>query len=152
MPATTETLIDEAFTTAIRAITPRMQDGRTTRVWKLCPTGDAKQPVRSDSRWFWLEWDNEGYTPGGFMGPAQVDTTSTLSIFVDYGGIPERLVKRLATDDHYQIRDVLNLLKSTVDGLRWVEAIDWDFASNNTDRNQARIVHQYEVRYMKARA
>lgn len=147
MPATTLDTIETAIVTAINGITPRMTTGSGSRAWKQY-TGDS--PVRHDARWYRLSWDTVGYTPGGFMGPAMVDTTCTLSIFVDYGGVPEHVVKKMAEDDHYQIRDVLNDLKSTVDGFRWLEAVDWDFV--NDDENQARIVHQYEVRYMKARA
>jgi hypothetical protein len=83
------------------------------------------------------------------MGPLSVDTTVTCSIFVDYGGIPEHRVKIVAVDDLHQLRDILNRLKDSGTGLRWVELIGWDYA--NTDRNQARIVLQYTVRYMKAR-
>lgn len=147
MPATTLEILEPVIVAAIQGITPRVVTGQATRAWKVY-TGE--QPVRADSRWFRLSWDTVGYVRGGFMGPAQVDTEVTLSIFVDYGGVPEHVVKRIAEDDHYQIRDVLNRLKDTTDGFRWLEAVGWDFA--NVDRNQARIVHQYMVRYMKARA
>lgn len=147
MPATTLDTIETAIRTAIEGMTPRYTDGSSSRPWRFY---EGQHPVRSDARWYKFSWDTEGYTPGGFMGPAMVDTTVTMSLVVDYGGVPEHVVKRMAEDDHYQLRDVLNRLKSTVDGLRWLEAIDWDFA--NEDRNQSRIVHQYEVRYMKARA
>jgi len=143
--------INDAFRTAVIGTAPRMLEGRTSWPWRYNDTGDQKQPVRSDARWFWFEWDGEGDTPDGFMGPLQVDTTVTLSMFVDYGGIPERRVKLVAVDDHKQIRDVLNRLKSANTGLLMVTLGDWAFASNNTDRNQARIVLQFAVRYMKAR-
>ncbi|MGL5912291.1 MAG: hypothetical protein ACRCZP_19960 [Phycicoccus sp.] len=123
-----------------------MIEGQATRTWKFY---EGEQPVRSDSRWFKFEWDGEGDTEDGFMGPLSVDTTVTCSIVVDYGGIPERRVKIVAADDWGQLNDVLNRLKDSNTGLRWVKKLGWDFA--NQDRNQARIVLQYTVRYMKAR-
>jgi len=146
MPATTLDILQPVLIAALSGMTPRVVQGQAVRPWRYYE-GDL--PVRSDARWFRFEWDTVGYVEGGFMGPAQVDTEVTLSIFTDYGGVAQQDVKRLAEDDHYQIRDVLNRLKATVDGFRWLEAIGWEFA--NTDRNQARIVHQYMVRYMKAR-
>ena len=147
MPATTLDLIEAAFRAAIEAMTPRTVASQATRPWKFY---EGEHLPRSDARWFKFDWDSDGYTPDGFMGPAMVDTQVTLSLAVDYGGIPEHQIKRIAEDDLYQLRDVLNRLKSTLDGFRWLEAIDWDFA--NADRNQARITHQFLVRYMKARA
>lgn len=155
MPAITVDTIADSFVTAIIGITPRMTDGQSVRLWKHDPAGNQKQPVTHDARRFWLEWDGEGDTPEGFMGPILVDTTVTCSVFVDYGGIPERRVKIIAADDAHQLRDVLNRLKSSATGLRWVELIKqpaaFAFASNNTDRNQARCVIKFLVRYMKAR-
>lgn len=145
MPATTLDILEPLFVAAIVGITPRTL---ASRPWKHYIGHD--QPVRAEARWFRVDWDGEGHTPGGFMGPLQVDTTCTLHVVVDYGGIPEHVVKRVAEDDIDQIRDVINRLKFTSPGFRWFERIDWDFASN--DRNQSRIVLQYETRYMKARA
>lgn len=146
MPTITTDEIAASFRTAIEAVTPRMIEGQATRTWKFY---EGEQPVRSDSRWFKFEWDGEGDTEDGFMGPLSVDTTVTCSIVVDYGGIPERRVKIVAADDWGQLNDVLNRLKDSNTGLRWVKKLGWDFA--NQDRNQARIVLQYTVRYMKAR-
>lgn len=148
MPATTTDTIAEAFRLAILGVTPRMTEGATTRSWKYAEDGGAS--VRADARWFHFEWDGEGDTPDGFMGPLEVDTTVTCSVVVDYGGVAKHRVKILAVDDSHQLRDVLNRLKSSSTGLRWVELIGWDFVAN-TDRNQARVVIQYTVRYMKAR-
>lgn len=149
MPATTEILLTSAFRTALETMTPRVIEGQATRRWEWYE-GNENGPVRSDARWYRFAWINQGYTEGGWWGPAQVETDSHLSIVVDYGSIPEQRVRMVATDDHYQIRDVFNRLKSTVDGLRWFEAIEWGFV--NTDHNQARIDHRFLVRYMKARA
>lgn len=153
MPAITVDTIATSFRAAIEALTPRMTEGASTRTWKY--TDDPGAAVRPDARWFRFEWDGEGDTPEGFMGPILVDTTVTCSIFVDYGGIPERRVRIIAADDAHQLRDVLNRLKNSATGLRWVELIKqpeaFAFASNNTDRNQARCVIKFLVRYMKAR-
>lgn len=146
MPTTTTDAIATAFRTAIEGVTPRMIEGQATRTWKYY---EGEQPVRDSARWFKFSWDGEGDTPEGFMGPLSVDTTVTCSVIVDYGGIPEHRVKIVAVDDMHQLRDVLNRLKDSGTGLRWVELIGWEFA--NTDRNQARVVLQYTVRYMKAR-
>ncbi len=151
MPATTEDTVEEAIRAILVATPPRYPVGQS-RVWKQHV--EELSTVRDDARWFRFSWDHHGHTPGGFMGPAQVETSFTLSIFVDYGGVPEQVVKKMAGDDHDQLRDVFNRLKSTVDGLRWIASVGgdnpWDFA--NSDRNNARIVHQFTVRFMKARA
>lgn len=148
MPTITTDEIAASFRTAIEGVTPRMTEGATTRSWKFAE-GDI--PPRSDARWFHFEWDGEGDTPDGFMGPLSVDTTVTCSVVVDYGGIPRHRVKIIAVDDLHQLRDVLNRLKSPATGLRWVEIIPpgWSFANN--DPNQARVNLKYTVRYMKAR-
>ena len=146
MAATTLDLVEAAIVTAIIGITPRHTLDQANSGWKHYK---GERPPSADSRWFRIEWDTVGYTQGGFMGPRWVDTEVTMSIFVDYGGVPSHLVKLVAEDDHYQLRDVLNRLKASVDGLRWLEATDWDFA--NSDPNQRQIVHQYMVRYMKER-
>lgn len=153
MPAITVDTIASQFRTEIEGLTPRMTEGQATRLWRY--TDDAGAAVRTDARWFRFEWDADGDTPEGFNGPILVDTTVTLSIFVDYGGIPERRVRIIAADDAHQLRDVLNRLKSSDSGLRWVDLPrgqpPFTFASNNTDRNQARVVIRFQVRYMKAR-
>lgn len=135
--------------TAIEAVTPRIVEQSGTAQWR-----HYRGPRRAsaDARWFRFEWDDDGYTVGGFMGPQWVETDYTLTLHVDYGGLPEHRVKVMAGDDLYQLRDVLNRLKSTVDGLRWVEAIDWGFAPRVQDQNQAQVLLQYLVRIMKARA
>lgn len=148
MPATTLDLMQPAIVAAIEAITPRHNVQQRTARWK---NYEGAQPPSADSRRFRIEWDTIGYTPNGFIGPAWVDTSVTLTIIVDYGGMPAHVMKRVAEDDHYQLRDVLNRLKSTVDGLRWCEAEDWDFTPGS-DPNQAQARHQFFVRYMKARA
>lgn len=155
MAATPTTLdaLQVAFVTAIAAIIPRTQMQRTGGGWKFV---EGERVPGTNLRVFRLDWDTVGYTKGGFMGSAQplgaVDTTVTLSVFVDYGGIPRHIVKRIAEDDLYQLRDVLSDLKPTTNGLLKVEAIDWDFAPGVTDQNQAQAIHQFQVRYMKARA
>lgn len=155
MPATTIDTVAAAFVTAIAAVTPRMQEGRTVRTWK---NYEGDRPPSADARWFRLDWDTEGHTPGGWFGrtgsssTSWVETEYTLTIWVDYGGLPRHRSKVLADDDLYQLRDILNRLKSTVDGLRWVEAIDWAYSPASTDPNQAQVLLQYRVQIMKARA
>lgn len=153
MAATPTTLdaLQTAFVTAIDLITPRTQMQRTSGGWKFV---EGERPPGTTLRVYRLEWDSGGYTKGGFMGAAHplgaVDTTVTLTVVADYGGIPRHIVKRIAEDDWYQLRDALSDLKPTTNGLLKVETIDWDFV--NTDQNQAQIAYQFEVRYMKARA
>lgn len=147
MPATTIDLIQDAFRTAIESMVPRYVPGSSVHTWRYY---EGEQPVRSDARWFRFEWTTVGYVDGGFMGPAMVDTEVTLQVITDYGGVRADVLKRVVEDDHYQIRDVLNRLKATVDGFRWLEATSTDFMNN--DRDQARVAHRYMVRYMKARA
>lgn len=159
MPTITTDQIAASFRTAIDAVVPRMTEGRVVRGWKY---DESETPPRASCRWYRFEWDGEGDTPDGFMGPLSVDTTVTLSIIVDYGGIPKHRVKIIAVDDLHQLRDVLNRLKSSATGLRWVDIVKpgpgWDFVPpppnivTTTDQNQARIALQYLVRYMKARA
>jgi hypothetical protein len=153
MPATTLDLVLAAFETAISAMPARLLANRTSHAWKRYLND---QPVRSDARWYRFEWEPVSTTPKDFMGPAQSQTNGILSIVVDYGGVPWPTVEIFAEDDHYQIRDVLNRLKSTVPGLRWIDTIQgkpWDYDTRvPVDKNQARIVHRYTVRYMKGRA
>lgn len=147
MAATTLDTIEAAIITAIEGMTPRHTLQQDTAGWKNYA---GERHPSADARWFRIEWDTVGYVEGGFMGPSWVDTEVTLTIVVDYGGVPSHLVKLVAEDDHYQLRDVLNRLKATVGGFRWLEAVDWDFTNN--DPNQRQIAHQYMVRYMKERA
>ncbi|MBK8241630.1 MAG: hypothetical protein IPK74_39485 [Deltaproteobacteria bacterium] len=149
MPATTIDTVETAMRAAIEATTPRIVEQSGTATWRHYR---GPRHPGTDARWFRFQWDDEGYTVGGFMGPQWVETDYTLSIFVDYGGLPEHRVKVIAGDDLYQLRDVLNRLKSTVGGLRWVEAIDWGFSSRSSDENQAQVLLQYLVRIMKERA
>jgi hypothetical protein len=148
-PTTTRALKD-AFRTAISAIAPRTELQRDG-AWKFV---EGERTPGTNLRVYSLDFDTVGYTKGGFMGAAHplgaVDTTVTLTVFADYGGVPRHEVKHLAEDDFYQLRDVLSDLKPTTNGLLKVETIDWDFT--NTDQNQAQIAYQFEVRYMKARA
>lgn len=145
-PTTLETLKD-AFVAAIQLITPRKQMQRTVGAWKFV---EGDRPPGTNLRVFSIDFDSVGYTRGGFIGAAAFDTTTTLSVITDYGGVPRQHVKLFAEDDWYQLRDVLSDLKPTTNGLIKVEVIDWDFT--NDDKNQAQIAYQFEVRYMKARA
>lgn len=155
MAATPTTLDDlqTAFVAAIQAITPRTVAQRVGGSWKFV---EGERPPSTGLRVFRIDWDTVGYTKGGFMGSAAslgaVDTTVDLTVVVDYGGVPAHVMKRVAEDDLYQLRDVLSDLKPTTNGLLKVEAIDWDFGARSTDPNQAQVIHQFEVRYMKARA
>lgn len=152
MPATPTTLdaLQTACVTAINAIVPRYPAKQLA--WKFA---DGERKPSQGMRWYRLEWDSLGYTRNGFMGSATtlgaVDTTVRLSVFVDYGGVTREQVKRLAEDDHYQLRDVLADLKPTTSGLLAVEGEDWDFVVRG-DGNSTQAVHTYLVRYMKARA
>jgi hypothetical protein len=148
MPTTTTDIVQAAFRTAIEAVVPRMQEQRDTARWRWYEGERRPGPA---GRYFTFNWDDEGHTVGGFMGPMSVDTSYTLTVVVDYGGFSRERVKHVAGDDMYQLRDVLNRLKNVTPGLRWVEALDWDFAPG-TDQNQARVLIQYLVRIMKARA
>ena len=156
MAATPTTLdaLKDAFVAAINAITPRHSWGGSTKPWRFVE--ELERKPGATARVYTLDFDTEGYTPRGFMGSAAslgaVDTTVTLSVITDYGGLPRHRVKIVAEDDLYQLRDVLSDLKPTTNGLLKVEGIDWDFGARSTDPNQAQIIHQFEVRYMKARA
>jgi hypothetical protein len=150
---TTTTLLEAAFVPVLEAMQPRTEMQREGGAWKHV---EGERPAGTNLRCFRFEWDPLGFTPGGFMGRqgaagprSWVDTSVTLTIFVDYGGIAAHLVKHVVEDDFYQVRDVLNRLKATVDGFRWLETDDWDFV--NTDPNQRQAALQYLVRYMKER-
>jgi hypothetical protein len=148
VPTTTIDIVQAAFRTAIDAVEPRMEEQRGTARWRFY---EGERHASTDARWYRFEWDDEGFTPDGFMGPMSVDTSYTMTLVVDYGGIRRARAKVLAGDDQYQLRDVLNRLKNVVPGLRWVEALDWDFVPG-TDQNQAQVEMQFLVRIMKARA
>lgn len=152
--ATTLAVLKAAFIETLETMEPRTERQRGVGAWKHVP---GERPPGTNLRTFRIEWDTVGFTPGGFFGRqgatgtrSWVDTTVMLTIFVDYGGLDSEVVKEVAEDDHYQVRDVLNRLKSTVNGLRWLEAEDWDFTNNDPHQRQA--AHQYRVRYMKERA
>ncbi len=149
MPATTTNLIETALVALIKGITPRHVVNRATAPWRDYEGDRAPSTV---GRFFNLDWTTIGHTENGFIGPAWVDTSVTLTITVDYGGFPAHVQKHVAEDDVYQLRDILNRAKSTVDGLRWLAFESWDYTPASTDRNQAQARIQFLVRYMKARA
>jgi hypothetical protein len=148
MPTITVDQIAASFRTAIDATIPRMVEGQTARRWKYA---EGDQSVRASSRWYRFKWDGEGFVPPpeGFSGPLSAEARVTLTIEVDYGGIPGHRSSIIPADDWHQLHDVLNRLKSSATGLRWVALGDWD--AQNDDPSQQRVVLQYEVRYMKAR-
>lgn len=149
MPATTLETMTPLLRGLIEGITPRHAHARDTARWKY--TEDNARRPTAVARLFSLEWDSDNYTPDGFMGPAWVDTTATLTVRVDYGAIPRHVVKMMAEDDYYQLRDVISNARAvTVPGLMVFQCLDWDFAPN-ADQNQAQILYQFEVRYMKER-
>lgn len=148
MPATTVDALQTALVGLIQAITPRHEVQRDTARWRFV---EGPREPGTSGRVFRLDWDTIGHTIDGFIGPAWVDTSVTLTIIVDYGGFPAHVQKRVAEDDVYQLRDILNRAKSSVPGLRWLAFEDWDF-SPGSDPNQAQARMQFLVRYMKARA
>lgn len=147
MQATDLTTLDAVMTAAIAAIVPRATRSGSAALWK--PYQQDRKGSAS-ARWFRTEWTNNGYTPNGFFGATMVDTTTTLVIVADYGGLPEYEAEKVAHDDHFQLRDVLNALKSTTAGLLTIEAVGWIFASQENEQPQ--IEHTFSVRYMQARA
>jgi hypothetical protein len=146
IPTTLDEL-EDVFRVAVEGVAPRYQAHQESR-WQHHARPHAPGTA---CRVFRFEWDPEGYTERGVFTRTLFDATAILSIFVDYGGVPFEVVKKMAEDDHYQLRDVFNDLKATTDGLRRVEAVDWDFAVSN-DGDQAQIIHQYTVGYLRARA
>lgn len=148
MPATTIDTVLDAFTTAIEGITPRMQEQRATARWKAY---EGPRLPSTEARRFKLKWSAERFTPAGFFGPIMCDKTFDLDVIVDYGGIREARADTLAGDDHHQVHDVLQRLKPSLPGFLNITPIDWDYLPG-TDPDQAQIVLQYEVRYMRARA
>jgi hypothetical protein len=151
-PTTTEEL-EAAFVGALEAMEPRLERQRVGGAWKHV---EGERSAGTNLRVFRLEWDTVGATPGGFYGRqtagqrSWVDTTVTMTIFVDYGGLPAHEVKHFVEDDCYQVRDVLSRLRYTIDGFRVIAFEDWDFV--NSDPNQRQAALQYRVRYMKERA
>lgn len=150
MPATTLDTIESGFRAAIESITPRYSHGATALRWKH--VRDHARKPSTGARWFSIEWGSVGYTPRGFVGPEWVDTTATMSLRVDYGSVPRDVLTRMAEDDVYQLRDVLNAAKEVaIGGLRWIEPVRWDL-EDGADPNQAQVIYQFTVRYMKERA
>lgn len=150
MPATTLDTVANAFRTAIDATTPRMTEGQAVLPWRRY---EGERAPSTSGRWYRLIWANERFTPLGFFGPVMCDKTVDLDIVVDYGGVPAHRATFLAGDDYQQVHDVLQRLKLTLPGFLNISTIDdgWDFLPG-VDKNQAQIVLQYEVRYMRARA
>jgi hypothetical protein len=138
--------IEDAFRTAIEAMTPRWQRGAAVD-WKFYR---RERDASMSLRWFRFEWDPRGHTPGGFMGPNMVQTDAGLDIVTDYGGVPGDEARKMIEDDHFQLRDILNRLKLSVPGLWWVESEG--FAGESDDADQIQGTHSFLVRYMKARA
>lgn len=151
MPFITVDEVATTLRTAMLGTTPRIVEGQVGREWKHAE-GDV--PPRASARWFRFVWTGEGDMPGGMIGPGYAETRVTLSIMVDYGGVPRHRVEVLAEDDLLQLRDVFNRLKSSTSGLRFVQQVGWSYVVPTTaaqDPNQARVALQYDVRYMKAR-
>jgi hypothetical protein len=144
---TTVAQIQDAFTAALLALTPRTTRGQSNE-WKYFARDHAPA---IGCRLFRYEWDGEGITPGGFMwnGGASVDVTC--SIITDYGGISAQEIDSLAHDDHQQLADVLDALRLTTNGLRRVRLADWALDARSS-RDQARVVHQFLVTYLQAKA
>lgn len=150
MPATTLDTVADAFREAIRTTTPRMVEGQVPHTWKPY---EGERMASTDGRWFRFVWARERFTPAGFFGPIMCDKTVDLDIVVDYGGTPKHRVTFLAGDDYQQVHDVLQRLKPSLPGFLNISTIEdgWDFLTG-TDPNQAQVVLQYEVRFMRARA
>jgi hypothetical protein len=139
--------IEAAIRIAIETMTPRWQRAGAVG-WKFYRKA---RTVSISARWFRLEWDPRGHRPEGFMGPNMVETDVGLAIVTDYGGVPADEMRKMAEDDHFQLRDVLNRLKNSVPGLWWVESEGFD-GEADVDVDQAQGTHGFLVRYMKARA
>lgn len=150
MPATiTPTTLDAleaSFEAAIAGIVPEYP-AHAAELFKL---HRRRTRAKTGARWFRLEWDDEGPTDGGWYGKNAYDNESTLSVFVDYGGVPRETVKKLAASDFAQIADVLYSLQFSNNSLMRVVRIAWDFSEENRG-DQAQIVHQYRVGWIKQR-
>lgn len=139
--------LEGVFVEAIRQIVPRHQRA-ADESWKPY---QRDKPSSIGTRWFRLEWDTVGFTPGGYFGDRLVDTTVTLSIVVDYGSMPEVVAKRVIEDDFYELHDVINALRPTTAGFIFFDTVDWiETADSKPDQVQA--ILQFSLRYMKRRA
>ena len=144
---TTIPQIQDAFRAAMEAMTPRTTRQQETSGWKYYAR--EHQPLQG-CRWFRFEWDDQGLTPGGFMwrGGAAVDVLC--SIVADYGSVPAEHLDGLAHDDHQQLGDLLDMLRTTTDGLRRVRSASWAQEAG-TSADQAQIVHQFLVTYLQTK-
>lgn len=150
--ATTLDTLRTTFRTAIEGMTPRILQARATTPWRFY---EKERPPGTDARWFRLEIHPGEYQRDGFMGPNMVDTRAYLMIITDYGGLPFEQMLHVAEDDHFQLRDVLNALKDPITpGLVWVESEGppSQILEGGGGRDQARIEHEFLIRYWKARA
>lgn len=150
--ATTLATLRTTFRTTIESTTPRILEAQATTPWRYY---ERERPPGTDARWFRLEIHPGEHQPDGFMGPNMVDTRAYLFVITDYGGIPFERMLEIAEDDHFQLRDVLNALKAPVTpGLVWVESqgAPTQVLEGDGGRDQARIEHEYLIRYWKARA
>lgn len=139
--------LEVAIDAALRGITPIYQRGSTANVWKKHRDKDRRPGL--GARWYRVEWDADGYTEGGFIGPNRVDTSAILTLVVDYGGVPEDVMRKMVARDFTQVRDVLNALKETTAGLWWIDGLDHGYV---VEDNQAQAELIYRVRYMETRA
>ena len=144
---TTLDALEDVLVAAMESTTPRYQRDQQSG-WKR---HQRRHTPGVSCRVFRLQWDPDGYADDGVFTQGAFTAAATLNIIVDYGGVPDQDLPKMAEDDHYHLRDVFNRLKLTTDGLRTVKAIDWDyFIENEGDR--AQVVHQYEITYLRARA
>ena len=148
MITSTLTDLDALFKTAITGITPRFQRGSGVHLWKV---HERNAQSSQNNRRFNINWVTVGRTPPpAIYRQDDVDTTVECHIITDYN-YPQQISDEIVEDDFYQLRDILNALKGSTNGLIFVEnEAAEEIETGNADQFQ--IDHFLMVRYLKARA
>lgn len=148
MIATNESVLTDAFTDAIVALTPRLVF-KGAESWKPYKRGDSG-PTRT--RRFRILWDAGNIQPRGAMAGHVIEHYATCRIRTDYAG-EHAEQQHVIIDDFHQIGDALTMLKDSSDanGLIVVERLQpQEVFGEIDDTDVVRIDHTYRVRFMRS--
>ncbi len=146
---TTPDLIEDEFITLISGLTPRHIIGQAssyTHYKRL-----SKPSTRT--RRFTIRFQDYRPHEEGLMGKNFEEMEADMIVTVDYGGIPEQEVQKVAGDDHVFLEDRFQSRKDpTFPGLMWLTSDGYETNEPDNDGDQAQIEHFYIIRWINARA
>ncbi len=146
---TTPDEIEDDFIELLHGLTPRIMFHKDSKYVHY----ERKANPSTRARRFTIRWADERTNFEGIMGKNLEEVEADMSIFVDYGGVPEQTVDKVAGDDHRQIEDRLQSRKDpTLPGLMWIESLGYAATDAINEGDQEQFEHLYLVRWIAARA